>query len=202
MTPDMTYCGQARSGSEALNRIGIVSPDVAVVDLSLNDAYGLDLTELLRDTNPDLRVLILSMYDERVFAERAIETGALGYIMKRTPTHQITEGIRSVVQNETYLSPNMTARLLNKIAKGVSDSLEQTLDCLTHRELAVLMMIGEGTTTLEMAERLKLDRKTIETHRRHVKEKLGFGSVSALLHYATQWRHAQGMLLPLANSLP
>lgn len=196
-TPDMIYCGQAHSASDAYDKVASSKPDVVVMALSLPDAYGLDLTVQLVSQYPSIRILAFSQYDELIFAERAIESGAMGYIMKRASTETLLEGIRSVMRNETYLSNAMTARLLNKITKGASAVHSHILDLLSHRELAVLLMMSEGSSPQEMADRLSLDRKTVETHRRRVKEKLGFDSVSSLLHYATQWRHTQGMLSPV-----
>ena len=201
-TPDMIYCGQALNASEAFDHLAVAKPDVVIMSLSLDDSYGLDLAAQLIAQYPQLHILIFSQYDEQVFAERAIEAGAMGYIMKRTPTCEILEGIRSVMRDETYLSAYMTNRLLNKITKGLSAVSTTALDQLSHRELAVLLMMGEGASPQQMADRLKLDRKTVETHRRRVKEKLGFESVSSLLHYATQWRHAQGMLTPKGQISP
>ncbi|MFK7844459.1 MAG: response regulator [Rhodothermales bacterium] len=195
-TEDMIYCGQTTSASEAFDHITIAKPDVVIISLSLDDAYGLDLSMQLVAQQPNLQILVFSQYDEKIFAERAIESGAMGYMMKRTGTSDILEGIRSVMRNETFLSASMTARLLNKITKGPGAVKKQAMDLLTHRELAVLLMMGEGASPQDMADRLKLDRKTVETHRRRVKEKLNFESVSALLHFATQWRHSQGTLNP------
>ena len=195
-TKDMIYCGQATSAIEAYDHIAIAKPDVIIISLSLDDAYGLDLTMQLVPQHPNLQILVFSQYDEQIFAERAIEAGAMGYIMKRTGMNDVREGIRSVMRNETFLSTSMTARLLNKITKGAAAVSNTVMDQLTHRELAVLLMMGEGASPQDMADRLKLDRKTVETHRRRVKEKLGFESVSALLHFATQWRHSQGTLSP------
>ena len=195
-TQDMIYCGQTTSASEAFDHITIAKPDVVVISLCLDDAYGLDLSMQLIAQHPNLRILVFSQYDEKVFAERTIESGAMGYIMKRTNMAEVLDGIRAVMRNETFLSTSMTARLLNKITKGPSAINAQAMDQLTHRELAVLLMMGEGASPQDMADRLKLDRKTVETHRRRVKEKLGFESVSALLHFATQWRHAQGSIAP------
>ncbi|MEM8484888.1 MAG: response regulator transcription factor [Bacteroidota bacterium] len=195
-TEDMIFCGQATTASEAYDHITIAKPDVVIISLSLDDAYGLDLCMQLVAQLPNLHILIFSQYDEKIFAERAIEAGAMGYIMKRMNMQDVLEGIRSVMRNETFLSTSMTARLLNKITKGAAAVKTEAMDLLTHRELAVLLMMGEGASPQDMADRLKLDRKTVETHRRRVKEKLNFESVSALLHFATQWRHAQGTLTP------
>lgn len=192
----MIYCGQTTSASETYDHITIAKPDVVILSLSLEDAYGLDLCMHLVSQHPNLHILVFSQYDERIFAERAIEAGAMGYIMKRSDMEVVLNGIRSVMRDETFLSASMTARLLNKITKGAGTIEQQPMDRLTHRELAVLLMMGEGASPQDMADRLNLDRKTVETHRRRVKEKLGFESVSALLHFATQWRHARGALAP------
>ena len=194
--PDLTYCGQAKSAADGFEKIEQSKPHLVILGLSLEDAYGLDLTAQLLSQFQNLSIVIFSQYDEHIFAERAIEAGAMGYIMKRVPTATLLEGIRSILRNETYLSPAMTVRLLNKITKGYSANHAHVMDKLSHRELSVLLMMGEGSSPQEMAERLNLDRKTVETHRRRVKEKLGFESVSALLHFATQWRHTQGGLTP------
>ena len=193
---DLTYCGQALSAADGFEQIYQCKPDLVILGISLEDAYGLDLTAQLLSQFSTLRIVIFSQYDEHIFAERAIEAGAMGYIMKRVPTEVLLEGIRSILRDETYLSTAMTAKLLNKITKGYSANHAHIMDKLSHRELSVLLMMGEGSSPIEMAERLNLDRKTVETHRRRVKEKLGFESVSALLHFATQWRHTQGSLTP------
>lgn len=195
-TEDLLFCGHATSSEQALDLINEYNPNVVVMDLSLQDAYGLDFTEQLHRLFPEIHILIYSMYNEYVFGERALDAGASGYVMKKAPTSSLLEGIRSIMRNETYLSPRMTSRLLNKITKGPKSVPNFALDELTQRELAVLVLMSEGTGPQNMADILNLDRKTVETHRRRVKEKLGFDSVSALLHYATQWRHSQGQMHP------
>ena len=193
---DILFCGQACSASEGYDLIKKKKPDVVILALSLQDAYGLDLATQLTSQYAKIRVLIFSQYDEKIFAERSIESGAQGYLMKRASTAELLEGIRSIMRDETFLSNSMTARLLNKITKGPSAVHSHIMDRLSHRELSVLLMMGEGSSPVEMAERLNLDRKTVETHRRRVKEKLGFENVSSLLHFATEWRHSQGTLCP------
>ena len=190
------YCGQASTAAEGYTLIAAEKPHVVILALTLSDAYGLDLTSQLVSQYPGIRILVFSQYEESIFAERAIESGAMGYLMKRSSMQILLEGIRSLMRDETFLSNTMTARLLNKITKGPSAIHAHIMDHLSHRELSVLLMMSEGSSPQEMADRLNLDRKTVETHRRRVKEKLGFESVSALLHFATQWRHAQGNLEP------
>ena len=190
------YAGQACSAAKSSDLIEDIKPDVIVLSLSLPDAYGLDFAAHILSLYKDTRIIIFTQYEEQVFAERAIEVGIMGFVMKRSPLSDLIKGIQSVLKNETFLSPAMTVRLLNKITKGYSDSVAHVLDKLTHRELSVLLMLSEGSNPNEIAERLKLDRKTVETHRRRVKEKLQFNSISELIRFATQWRQSQGRLLP------
>jgi len=191
-TIDMEICGEADSSDQAFHQIEELSPDVAIVDISLNDAHGLDLVQNVRSQYPDVAMLVFSMYDEDVYAERAIRAGASGYLMKSEPTKNIIEAIRSVHDGEVYLSRRMASRILNKVAKGHSSEPSFAIDELTDREMAVFQMLGQGYSVQEIQDRLSLTRKTIETYRRRAKEKLGFDTVSELLQYAVQWTYSQG----------
>lgn len=194
--PDIDYIGQSFTASEGMVMVEKTEPGIAIIPLSLRDAYGLDLATQLLSLFKDLRVVIYSQYDEQIFAERAIEVGVMGYVMKSAPLNELINCIQSVLRNETYLSTPMTVQLLNKITKGFTESTTHALDKLTHRELSVLLMMSEGSNPNEIASRLNLDRKTVETHRRRVKIKLQFNNVSELIRFATQWRQSQGRLLP------
>ena len=190
---DLELVGQAASAEAALQLIGEVEPQVAVVDVSLEDAHGLDLVQNIRIQHPDVQVVVFSMYDENVYAERAVRAGASGYLMKSEPTQHVIEAIRSVTRGEIYLSRRMGSRLLSKVAMGRgSNSSSFTIDELTDREMAVFQMLGEGYSVEEITDRLHLSRKTVETYRRRAKEKLGFDTVAELLQYAVQWTHGQG----------
>lgn len=191
-TIDMEVCGETNAADEAFRDIGELHPDVAVVDISLNDAHGLDLVRNVRSQYPDVRVVVFSMYDENVYAERAIRSGAAGYLMKSEPTHNIVEAIRAADGGEVYLSREMSSRILNKVALGQTSEPSFAIDELTDREMAVFQMLGEGASVQEIRERLSLSRKTIETYRRRAKEKLGFDTVSELLQYAVQWTYGKG----------
>ncbi len=191
-TIDMEICGEADSSDEAFHQIEELNPDVAIVDISLNDAHGLDLVQNVRSQYPDVEMVVFSMYDENVYAERAIRAGASGYLMKSEPTKNIVEAIRSVDDGEVYLSRRMASRILNKVAKGHSSEPSFAIDELTDREMAVFQMLGQGYSVQEIQDRLSLSRKTIETYRRRAKEKLGFDTVSELLQYAVQWTYSQG----------
>lgn len=191
-TIDMEICGETSSADEAFHNIEEMRPDVAVVDISLNDAHGLDLVQNVRAQYPEVRMVVYSMYDENVYAERAIRAGASGYLMKSEPTKNIIEAIRSANEGEVYLSRKMSSRILNKVAMGRTSEPSFAIDELTDREMAVFQMLGQGYSVQEIQDRLSLSRKTIETYRRRAKEKLGFDTVSELLQYAVQWTYGQG----------
>jgi DNA-binding NarL/FixJ family response regulator len=191
-TIDMEICGESSSSDQAFRDIEDLKPDVAIVDISLNDAHGLDLVQNVRAQYPDVRIVVFSMYDENVYAERAIRAGASGYLMKSEPTKNIVEAIRSANDDEVYLSRKMSSRILNKVAMGRTSEPSFAIDELTDREMAVFQMLGQGYSVQEIQDRLSLSRKTIETYRRRAKEKLGFDTVSELLQYAVQWTYGQG----------
>jgi DNA-binding NarL/FixJ family response regulator len=191
-TMDMEVCGQSSSSDDAFRMIEQLEPDVAIVDISLNDAHGLDLVQNVRAQYPDVKMIVFSMYDENVYAERAIRAGASGYLMKSEPTKSVIEAIRSVNRGEVYLSRRMASRILNKVAMGRSTEPSFAIDELTDREMAVFQMLGQGYSVQDIQDRLNLSRKTIETYRRRAKEKLGFDTVSELLQYAVQWTYGQG----------
>jgi DNA-binding NarL/FixJ family response regulator len=192
---DMTFCGGVSTADEAFRLVESVRPHVVIMDISLPDAYGLDLVQNLRIQFPDVRVVVFSMYDENVFAERALHAGAAGYLMKSEPTPSVVEAIRSVVRGDVYLSRRMASKLLSKVSMGAhAGSGGFMIDELTDREMAVLQMLGEASSVDEITERLNLSRKTVETYRRRAKEKLGFDTVAELMHYAVQWTYAGGAL--------
>jgi DNA-binding NarL/FixJ family response regulator len=188
----VTVCGEASSADVAFREIETLAPDVAIVDISLDDAYGLDLIQNLEAQHPDLQSIAFSKYNERVYAERAIRAGASGYVMKSEPTSQVLEAIRRVDDGELYLSQRMASRLLNKAATGGASDSSPPTDRLSDREMAVFQMLGQGYSVGDIENRLNLARKTVETHRRGAKEKLGFEKVSGLLPYAVKWSHTQG----------
>lgn len=191
-TLDMDVCGTASSSTDSLWEIDEADPDVLVVDISLEDGHGLDLVENTTAQYPDVDIIVFSMYDEVVYAERAIRLGASGYLMKDEPLDELMNGIRAVNDGEVYVSDNMASRILNKVARGDSSEPAFPIDELTDRELAVFQMLGEGHGIQEIQDRLNIARKTVEAYRRRAKEKLGFDSVSELLQCAVQWARAPG----------
>lgn len=189
---DLEVCGETGRADEAFSQIEEIRPDVAIVDISLVDGHGLDLVQNVQAQFPDVRIMVYSMYEEVVYAERAIRAGASGYLMKSAPTEKLIEAIRSVNDGEVFLSRRMSSRILNKVARGETSEASFPIDALTDRELAVFQMLGEGYGVEEIQDRLNLARKTVETYRRRAKEKLDVDTVSELLQYALQWTSGQG----------
>ncbi len=197
---DIDVCGAADTSEKAFQQIEELEPDTAVIDISLEDAHGLDLVQNLRLQCPEVRTVIYSMYDERVYAERAIQSGASGYLMKDKPPSELIEAIRIVDRGRVYLSREMASEILNKVARGESSEPSFPVDEFTDRELAVFQMLGEGYSLEEIQNRLNLARKTVETYRRRAKEKLGFDSISELLQFAIQWASAPGAGKKISDS--
>ena len=184
---DMRVVGESATAGQTLQKLDRVDPDVIVVDISLEDAHGLDLVEELRSRYPDLRIVVFSMYDESVYAERAIRAGASGYVMKSEPTEQAVLAIQAVSNGDVYLSRRMSSRILSKAIRTQDYAFRSTAEQLTDRELTVFKKMGEGESVRDIASELGLSRKTVETYRRRAKEKLGFENVDELLQYAVQW---------------
>ncbi len=186
---DMEVCGETGSSEEALHQIQELGPEVAVVDLSLEDGHGLDLIEALQVQCPSVQTVVFSMYDEKTYAERALRAGASGYIMKKRSTDALVEAIRTASEGGVYMSERMTSRILDNVADGGGTNFP--IDELTDRELSVVQMLGEGYSVEDITDRLNLARKTVETYRRRAKEKLGFDKVSELLQFAILRRYGK-----------
>ena len=184
--PDLEVCGEADTAFEALDKIPEASPDLAIVDISLAGMNGIELTKQLQVLHPDLPVLIVSMHDEVLYGDRALRAGARGYIMKREVRTKIVEAIRRLLRGGTYLSDQMSTRLLNQYQGGRFDE-RSPIERLSDRELEVFELYGRGYSTREIAEALFISRKTVESHRNRIKDKLGLESTSQFLQRAVQW---------------
>jgi len=184
---DMRVVGESGTAKKTLRQMGRHEPDVVVVDISLEDAHGLDLVEEIRSRFPDVRIVVYSMYEESVYAERAIRAGASGYVMKSESTERVVEAIQSVTEGDVYLSQRMSSRILSKVIRQQDYAFSSATEQLTDREMTVFEKLGKGQSVREIAEELDLSRKTVETYRRRAKEKLGFDTVDELLQYAVQW---------------
>jgi DNA-binding NarL/FixJ family response regulator len=184
---DLEVCGEAADLSEALRLVTDTQPDVAVVDISFKTGNGIDLIKRIKIRNDRVRVLVWSMHSESLYAERALRAGALGYINKDQATDKIVEAIRRVLEGKVYLSDEVAEKLLHRAVGKQEDLTRSPLDALADRELEVFRLIGQGVKTADIAERLHLSVKTVETYRDRIRHKLNLTDGTKLAHYATQW---------------
>lgn len=189
--PGLSVCYEAGSAEEALEMVTEHDPDLVVVDLMLPGAGGLELVKRTRERHRDLPMLVLSMHDERLFAERALRAGASGYVSKHVPIEVIVEAVREVLAGGTWLSPRMRERLAVREAEG-AEGLGEPEAVLSDRELEVFWLIGQGLGTREIAERLEISIKTVETHREKIKHKLVLDSGPELMLRAVAWALSRG----------
>ena len=185
---DLLVCGETAELAEALQLVSDTKPDVAVIDIGLKTGNGLDLIKRLKARGETVRMLVWSMYQESLYAERVLQAGALGYITKDQATDQIVDAIRRVLEGKIYLSEAMTEKLLTRIHG--SSSLKQSSrpeECLSDRELEVFQLIGNGLEIQEIAKRLNVSPKTIETYRFRMKEKLHISDSKELFRRAFNW---------------
>jgi len=185
--PHMTLCGEAEDAPAALRLIGEVRPDVALVDITLKDGNGLDLIKNIRTRYPDVRVLVSSMHDEDLFAERALHAGALGYVHKQQGIGKLIEAIERVLEGGIYLSEGSSQRLLARYAKAGDRSTASPLSALSDREVQVFEFLGQGLGTREIAQKLHLSPKTVERYRENIKHKLGLPNAHELIRHATRY---------------
>ncbi len=184
---DLTVCGEAESAADAMTAVEQLKPDLVVVDLSLQGGSGLDLIKNLKTLHPLLPMLVLSMHDESLYAERALRAGALGYVMKRQDSATLLRAIREVLEGRIFLSPAMREQMLQKVVGGARPRTETDAVTFTDREIEVLQLIGEGRTTRQIAQKLHLSISTVETHRAHIKRKLNVGNGPELIRAAVEW---------------
>lgn len=185
--PDFTVCAVAQTGSAALAAILRCQPDIVVLDLALPRNHGLEVLRDIRQQFPKLPVLIFSMHEETVYAERVLRSGARGYIMKHQPPERLLEGMRNVLRGNYALSPEAASRLLSSFSQPVTSQLESPTDCLGNRELEVFQFLGQGKGTREIAGLLGLSVKTVETYRGRLKEKFKITSAPELMRLAVRW---------------
>ena len=186
--PDLMVCGEAEEAPAALKALAANRPDILIADISLNGPDGLDLLKNLRALYPDLPVLILSMHDESIYAERALRARANGYIMKQEATEKVLVAVRRILDGEIYLSSRMANKLLQQYRSGQTAETDSRLASLSDRELEVFRLIGEGLGTRQIAEGLHLSMKTVESYQAHLKEKLSLNTGRELMQHAIQWK--------------
>lgn len=185
---DLSVVGQMNSAEEAMDEVERLEPDLAVIDISLPGMSGMELVKHLQARMPELRTLVVSRHDESLYAERAIRAGARGYIMKLEAGDVIVKAVRHVMNGGIYVSDEINERLLLSMASGGRERISQSpLEVLSDRELEVFELTGRGTGTRDIAERLHLSVKTVESYRARIKKKLNLESATELMQHAVQW---------------
>ena len=184
---DLSVCGEAEGAHSAFHAISTLRPDIVLLDISLSGPDGLDVLKEIRVKSANLPVLMLSMHDETIYAERAMRAGANGYIMKQEATEKVLVAIRRILQGGVYLSDRLTNTMLQQYVHGASSAKKSPLVSLTDRELEVFRLIGEGHGTRQIADELHLSVKTIESYQAHIKEKLSLRNARELVQHAIEW---------------
>ena len=189
--PDLEVCADAGSAAEGLKAVQKTKPDLVVVDLTLPDKHGLEFIKDLHVMLPGTLVLVLSMHDESLYAERALRAGARGYVMKETAADTLVKAVHRVLDGGIYLSDKMAGVMLEMVAGQRKPAMSSTFEKLTDRELEVLQLIGQGRATRHIAEQLHVSVRTVDAHRAHIKEKLQVPDGPALVRYAVRWMESQ-----------
>lgn len=185
---DLHVVGQMDNAEEALEEIEDLDPDLAIVDISLPGMSGMELIKHLRSRTPDIQLLVVSRHDETLYAERCIRAGAKGYVMKQEAGDVIVKAIRKVLNGRIFVSEEINERLLQSMAEGGRERIMQSpLEVLSDRELEVFELTGEGLSTRDIADRLHLSVKTVESYRARIKDKLNLDSGNELMKHAVQW---------------
>jgi DNA-binding NarL/FixJ family response regulator len=189
--PDLHVCGEAEDEATAVRLVAQLSPQLVIVDLSLKSGDGIDLIRALRAVHPALPILVLSMHDELHYVERALRAGALGYLTKQEASTKVLAAVRQVLRGEIFLSDRVSPSLLKRLLTGETDQSEPLIRRLSEREMQVFRLIGDGLGTQEIATRLGLSAKTIETYQAHLKDKLELRDSRKLIQFAIRWALAQ-----------
>lgn len=190
--PDLTVVGQAADAEEGLSMLEEMDVDLAIVDISLPGMSGLELIKHIQALRPDLKTLVVSRHDETLYAERAIRAGARGYVMKLEASDLIVKAVRRVISGGIYVSEEINERLLLGLAAGREEIAQSPLEVLSDRELEVFELTGRGLGTRDIAERLHLSVKTVESYRARIKDKLNLKSAAELMQHAVQWVEGEG----------
>lgn len=185
--PDLTVCGTAADTPAAVELVRTTQPHVAIVDIMLREGSGIDLIKRIKAIDSTVRVVVCSMHDDKLYAERALRAGAMAYVNKQQPAERVLEAIRRVLAGRVLLDDSIADEILLRVARGDGDGPSSAIESLSDRELEVLELIGAGLTTRGIAEKLALSVKTIETYREHLKDKLGLDSGNELVRYAVAW---------------
>ena len=189
--PDLAVCGETESAPRALQAIAAAQPEAAIVDLSLKDSSGIELIKSLKLSHPYVAVLVLSMHDESLYAERALRAGAKGYIMKRETTRKVIEGIRQILDGKVFVSDSVKEALALRLVENKTQTTRTPVEQLSDRELEVFEMLGQGLGTRQIADALRVSIKTVQAYCARAKEKLNVRSATELLREAIRWNESK-----------
>lgn len=184
--PDLTVCAEAANTTEAMRSVAQDNPHLVLLDLALGEESGLELIKDLKAQYPELKILVLSIHDSYLYAERVLKAGALGFINKNTDIKQLVTAVKRTLKGSIYLSEPTAERLLRQFA-GSEDPTQSPIERLSDRELEVYRLIGQGLGTRQIADHLNLSMKTIETYRDHIKRKLNLQNSNEMVRHAVQW---------------
>lgn len=190
---DIIICGEAETAAQAMGLVEHHEFELVIADISLKDTNGIELVKSLKAFKPELPVLIFSMHDESLYAERALRAGARGYLMKQAPADQVVAAIRKVLHGELYLSSAANLQMLTTFVSGRGTSSKNSVDMLSDRELEIFEQLGKGRGTSMIAHDLHLSVKTVEAHRSHIKTKLGLSTAPELVRAAVEWVTQQAL---------
>jgi len=185
--PALTVCGDAEDGEKAMDGIRQTNPDVVIVDITLARSSGLDLVKAVKARHEDLPVLVVSMHEESLYAERALRAGAMGYVMKNEPAKTVTAAIHSVLSGEMFLSRKMSSSVISRFMRGQTEEPMSPIETLSDRELEVFRMIGQGKGTRQIAQDLNVSIPTVQSFRNRIKEKLHLKAAPELALHAIHW---------------
>jgi DNA-binding NarL/FixJ family response regulator len=188
---DLAVCGESESAAEAFGAIGACRPEVAIVDISLKDSSGLELIKNLKETCPEVAVLVLSMHEESHYAERALRAGARGYVMKRETTRKVIEAIRRILEGKIYVSAGLAEAMTAQLVNGRRLAGPSPIELLSEREVEVFDMLGRGLSTRLIAEAMGISVKTVQAFCARMKEKLNLGNGTELLREAIRWNDSK-----------
>ncbi len=190
---DMAICGEVDDSLKALDAIQDKNPDIVILDITLKKMSGIEVLKHIKVRFPKVKVLILSMHDETLYAPRALRAGASGYIMKQEAAENVIAALRKINSGEVYISERMATQMLSRMVGGRATPISSPVDLLSDRELEVFTLLGRGDGTRDIAEKLNLSVKTIESHRAHIKEKLNLKNATELVRHAVQWVASETM---------
>lgn len=189
---DLRVAGQADSAARALESLASSAPDLVLLDISLGDDNGIELIKDIKLRHPGLAVLVHSMHEDSVYAGRALRAGARGYVAKSEPPENLLKAMREVLRGEIYLNAALTRQMLRTLAADENQKAASPFGVLSDREFEVFEMMGKGFVTKEIAATLHLSQKTVQAHRDHIREKMGFKDAASLLRFSIRWTEAQG----------